>query len=242
MFLFSYFDHSTFDVITMSRKLPPRIPEGGAIENTEDYDMNLYSDFIKKHRLSDYKKLVSRMLIQHVIPQNGKLLEIGPGPGWIGILVAQQRPDVQIIGLEASKDMIEVATQNTFEEHVDTQIRYVYGFVESMDDFTDDLFDIVFSNDSLHHWENPFNGFKEIQRVLKPSGELFIHDERRNLNFGEKFIVNVFGRLLAGKMAKYWKSSIDASYTPMELIEILKKIPLCNWSVHSEMLGLTIQT
>lgn len=39
-------------------------------------------------------------------------LEISPGPGWIGIWLAENRSDLTVIGLEPSADMRRVARIN----------------------------------------------------------------------------------------------------------------------------------
>ena len=45
----------------------------------------------------------------------------------------------------------------------------------------DNSFDLVISKDSFHHFDKPETALKEMWRVLKPGGLLYIQDLRRDL-------------------------------------------------------------
>jgi phosphatidylethanolamine/phosphatidyl-N-methylethanolamine N-methyltransferase len=51
--------------------------------------------------------------------------------------------------------------------------KYVQGSVESIP-FPDNYFDRIISTCLFHHLSNPLDGFKEIERVTKPGGEISI--------------------------------------------------------------------
>lgn len=53
-----------------------------------------------------------------------------------------------------------------------------------MEGFSEDQFDLVFSNESLHHWIDPRKAFLEIQRVLKPEGKLLARADGSQNNCG----------------------------------------------------------
>jgi ubiquinone/menaquinone biosynthesis C-methylase UbiE len=220
--------------------MKPRVPEGGAIVDDEDINAEEYSLYMKKKLGGEYRRFIKDVLENMNPPLNARVLEIGPGPGWIGIWLAKERPDLFIDGLEPSPDMIRVANKNAREEGVGERVRYISGYVEKMEQIPDKQYDLIISNESLHHWSIALEGFKEIKRVLKASGKILIRDGRRDLGLGAKFIVNVLGRLFAGTMWKYWKSSLDASYTPQEIRDFLKQIPSLNWVVKEDILGVSI--
>lgn len=223
------------------KTIQPRIPEGGAIEDSQEMTMEQYSEIMKTKLGGEYRRFVN-YVIQQIKPVEGaKVLEIGPGPGWAGIWFLQKRTDLVLDGLEASADMIRVATANAQEEGVADRVRYFQGVVENMEEIADNTYDFVFSRDSLHHWEDPVKGFREIARVVKSKGKVYIQDSRRDLGLRAKFIVNVIGPLLAGNMAKYWKTSIAASYTPAELQQMIRTIPRNDWTVKSNFLEVSIE-
>ena len=220
--------------------MKPRVPEGGAIVDDENTNVEEYSLYMKEKLGKEYRRFIKEVLDKINPPLNAKVLEIGSGPGWIGIWLAKERSDLLVDGLEPSPDMIRISNKNAKEEGVAERLRYISGYVEKMEQIPDKQYDLIISNESLHHWVSPLEGFKEIKRVLKASGKLLIRDGRRDLGLGGKFIVNVLGRIFAGKMWKYWKSSLDASYTPLEIRDFLKQILGLDWVVKEDIMDISI--
>lgn len=222
-------------------KIKPRIPEGGAIEDSPEITMEQYSEIMKKQLGKEYKRFADNV-IEKVNPvQNSLALEIGPGPGWAGINLLKQRDDLKLEGIEASPDMVRVATVNAAKEGLAERALYKTGVGETMTNIPDKHYDLVISRDSLHHWEDPKKVFMEIKRVMKPGGKIYIHDHRRDMNFFGRLIVAVFSRLIARDMGKFWRSSISAAYTKDEIETILNEINCHDWRVNTELMDLTIQ-
>ncbi len=222
-------------------KIKPRVPEGGAIEDTNHMNMEEYSQIMKTRLNGQYIEFADNVISKVNPPTKSKILEIGPGPGWAGIHLLKKRSDLSLDGLESSPDMIRVATDNASDEGLSKRIQYYQGIGENMNVLKDAHYDLVISRDSLHHWDNPEEVFLEIKRVLKPDGKLYITDGRRDLKIMGKIIINVIGPFMAGKMLKYWKSSLAASYTPEEVRQILNKNDLNDWIVQADILNLSIQ-
>ncbi len=223
------------------KKIKPRIPEGGAIEDNSEMTMEQYSEIMKKQLGKEYIRFADNV-IQKIQPkQHSKVLEIGPGPGWAGINLLKKREDLSLDGLEASFDMIRVASDNAKNEGLVDRMKFTEGIAEEMKGIIDNQYDLVISRDSLHHWEDPGKVFQQIKRVLNENGKIYIHDHKRNLNLFGRLIVNIMGPLVAGKMVKYWKSSIAAAYVKEEIEEILDKNGCMGWKVETDLMDLTIQ-
>ncbi len=222
------------------KKLQPRIPEGGAIENSSDMTMKQYSERMK-NMLGKQYDLFAEHVINKVSPRhNSTVLEIGSGPGWGGISLLKKRTDFTLEGIEASADMVAIAIENAQAEGLEHRTTFFVGIGEDMHALSDNQYDLVISRESLHHWTEPEKVFTEISRVVKPDGKVCIYDHRRDLNFFGKVIVFVFGTLKAGNMAKHWKSSIAASYTQEEIREKLDSIGLRDWMVECDLMNLVI--
>jgi len=221
------------------KKNSQRIPEGGAIEDSSEMTMEQYSITMKKQLGKEYRRFAENVLRKLTPIQNSTVLEIGPGPGWAGINLLHIRNDFKLIGLEASNDMIRVASDNASNEGF-SNVTYCNGFVENMDQFKNEQFDLVISRDSLHHWTDPHKAFNEILRVLKPNGKLYIHDSRRDMTLLGKIIVSIFSKFIPNNMAFHWKASIAASYTPVEIQNILSEAAINDWKVDSDIMDLTI--
>ncbi len=210
--------------MAITKKVSPRIPEGEEITDQKDLSMEELSDFFKK-RMKEYQNFVDFFTEELQIKNNSKILEIGPGPGWITILLAKKNPTFHIIGLEISEDMIRVANENKKNQGFDEKISYIHGDANNMIGLEDDSFDAVLTHDSLHHWEDPIKVLNEIHRVLKKDGRFCISDGRRDLGFGAKVIFNIIKHFIPKVMAYYWNTSIKAGYTPQEVADIIEHTP-----------------
>ena len=80
----------------------------------EGYFATKYAEVAKNTEImrNEYRKLAVKAALE---AQIGKALEIGPGPGYISIELAILSPELQIIGLEISDTMIEIARNNVKE-------------------------------------------------------------------------------------------------------------------------------
>lgn len=218
----------------------PRIPEGGSMDDSSEMTAAQYSDTMKK-MLGKRYELFAEEVINKVSPvPHGKVLEIGPGPGWGGISLLKRRPDLHLDGLEPSADMVATAIENVKAEGLEEKANFFVGMGEEMSAIADAAYDLVISRESLHHWLEPERVFMEIARVLRSAGKICIYDHRRDMNWMGKAIVATFGALKAGKMAKYWKSSIAASYTPAEIRVKLDALGLEDWEVEADLMHVVI--
>ena len=97
---------------------------------------------------------------------SGRVLEIGPGPGYVGLEWLKACPEGTLTALEISPEMIRLARQNAAEYGMSGRVVYTEGNALNMP-FAEGSFDAVFSNGSLHEWENPARVFSEIARVKR---------------------------------------------------------------------------
>ena len=222
------------------KKILPRVPEGEAIEDHEDLPIEQINQEFKR-RMKEYKNFVKYILEDLKLKDYSKVLEIGPGPAWISIILVKENPTISLTGLEISKDMIQIANQNVIDEKVENNIEFVYGNANDMSMFEDKSFDAVITHDSLHHWEEPLMIFNEIARVLKLNGVLCIGDGRRDLGIGAKIIFHIFKQFIPKQISYYWKTSIMAGYTPSEAQDMLDQSELCGkFEIKADLFDITI--
>lgn len=166
-----------------------------------------------------------------------KVLEIGPGPGYVGLEWLKKCPDSTLVGCEISREMIRLADKNARDYGFESRVDYVEGNCMQMP-FPDASFDAIFSNGSLHEWENPIKVFNEINRVLKPGGPFCVTDMRRDVNPLIKWMI--YASTKPKEIRPGFLSSINASYTVNEIKNVLNQSKLRNASVRSEFFGLCI--
>jgi len=167
----------------------------------------------------------------------GVALEIGPGPGYIGLEWLKKTEGTRLNGLEISPTMIDTAEKNAREYGVEARAKYVKGDAVKMP-FENDSFDGVFSNGSLHEWSQPEKVLNEISRVLKPGGTYFISDMRRNMSPLMKWFMKLVTK--PKEMQSGLKSSINASYTIEEIESIFAATSLKVHEVKKLMMGFVV--
>lgn len=133
--------------------------------------------------------------------------------------------------------MIKLAEKNAGDYGLEKRSSYVE--CSGMDlPFPDCSFDAVFSNGSLHEWEDPVKVFNEINRVLKSGGRLCLTDMRRDVNPLIKWLI-YFSTKPKG-IRPGFLTSLAASYTVDEINRLLNKSDLKETVVGKEFFGLWI--
>lgn len=167
--------------------------------------------------------------------KGGDVLELGPGPGYVGLELSKKLKPTSLTGCEVSPAMIRFAEKNAAEYGIPA--RYVLGNCMEMP-FADESFDTVISNGSLHEWGNPIRAFDEIYRVLRPGGRYCITDLRRDVHPLKKAMVYFSTR--PKEMRPGLVTSLNAAYTVSEITELLRHSELRDASVAADFFGLCI--
>ena len=97
-------------------------------------------------------------------------LDLGCGTGEMLKLIIQKDAHKELCGIDLSEEMLAVAKSKLPE-----QVKLLLGDSESLP-FPDNTFDVVYCNDSFHHYPAPQNVLKEVHRVLKPGGTFLMGD------------------------------------------------------------------
>lgn len=167
--------------------------------------------------------------------RGGDVLEVGPGPGYVGLELAKKLHPASLTGCEISPAMIRFAAKNANEYGISA--RYIEGNCMEMP-FEDESFDTVISNGSLHEWENPIRSFNEIYRVLRPGGRYCITDLRRDVHPLKRTLVYLSTQ--PKEMRPGFITSLNAAYTASEITELLRHSNLCGAKVTDDFFGLCI--
>jgi ubiquinone/menaquinone biosynthesis C-methylase UbiE len=201
---------------------------------TGELNVQAYDAMMRKMRDRGWTE--TKLLIQAGI-HSGLALEVGPGPGYLGLEWLKNTSNTNLKGLDISDDMITLSERNAREYDLTRRAEYVKGDACKMP-FDDEYFDAVFTNGSLHEWAHPEEVLDEIARVLKPGGRYCISDLRRDMNL----LVKGFLWLATQpkEMRRGLLTSIDSSYTPHECEELLSKTRLRGWKIEGNRLGIVV--
>ena len=119
------------------------------------------------HRLPDEVLRYKYMQISEKL-KGARMLDVGCGTGDRSILVAKHYGVSELIGIDACRNSLKIASQVAVEEEFDS-FKPIHGNLFDLP-FENESFDVVVSWGVLHHTENPFEGLKEMHRVCKKEG------------------------------------------------------------------------
>ncbi len=97
-------------------------------------------------------------------------LDVGCGTGALLSMIAEQRKDIKLFGIDLSEEMIKVARAK-LGEAADLRVSNSERLP-----FEDNRFDLITCTFSFHHYPNPKAVLTEMKRVLSQKGKLIIVD------------------------------------------------------------------
>lgn len=97
-------------------------------------------------------------------------LDLGCGTGEMMRLILEQDAGKKLTGIDLSEKMLEVANGK-----LRNQVELILADSEHLP-FPDSTFDVVYCNDSFHHYPAPEYVLAEIKRVLKTGGTFLMGD------------------------------------------------------------------
>ena len=104
--------------------------------------------------------------------RGNSILEVASGTCLCGRSLA---PYVKtVVSLDATPAMLEKGKAEAEKRSLDNMV-FIKGLAEDLP-FLDNSFDIVISRLAFHHFPDPETAFREMARVLKPSGKLVLID------------------------------------------------------------------
>jgi len=106
-------------------------------------------------------------------PHPRRLLDLACGTGELERQLVRLHPEIELIGLDSSLEMLSQARRKLAGK---PQVFFVQGDAFLPLPFADASFEAVVSANALHYLAQPANLLQEVQRVLKPGGQLVIED------------------------------------------------------------------
>lgn len=145
-------------------------------QQAKTYDQSIKS--------SHARKLYPHML-QAIIHIYGKdVLDLGCGTGQLMSQIISEDSSRHLTGLDLSEEMLKIAKEN-----LGSKATFILGDSEDLP-FEDSSFDLVYCNDSFHHYPYPHIVLEEVNRVLKPGGTFLIGDcYQKGIS---RWIMNIF--------------------------------------------------
>jgi ubiquinone/menaquinone biosynthesis C-methylase UbiE len=108
----------------------------------------------------------------------GKLLDLGTGPGDIPVEICRRIEDAQVTAVEMSPVMMSLAAKKMERAGFSNRITLLQADAKATK-LPDGSFDFVICNNLIHHIPEPGLIFREIARLCRPGGGVFLKDLRR---------------------------------------------------------------
>jgi ubiquinone/menaquinone biosynthesis C-methylase UbiE len=209
-----------------------RIPE---TEDEAPFNYTHTYDQMMRH-IRDMGLLQIQLILGKGMTQ-GSALEIGPGPGYMGLEWLRHTSNTMLKGLDISPEMIKIAERNATEYGLSNRVEYRKGSGSEIP-FDDNSFDAIFTFQSLHEWSTPEKTFDEIERALKMGGRYLIYDLRRDIFpiIKSLMLFNTLPEEIRPKLI----ASINASYVEDEIRAILKRTRLWDSMIEKNSTGIVI--
>ena len=199
-----------------------------------DFNVQIYDGMMR--RLRDKGWMETDHIIRSGITE-GLALEIGPGPGYLGLEWLKKTEGTTLRGLDISPDMIKIAERNTKEYGYEDRVKYITGDSKQIP-FGENEIDALFTNGSLHEWSQPKKIFDEVYRVLRPGGKYFISDLRRDIHPFVKWFMYFITK--PKEIRPGLITSMNAAYTVEEIKAVLKQTELKEAIVTKTFMGFEI--
>mgnify|MGYP001343857017 CR=1 FL=1 len=187
-----------------------------------------------------------RHLIRAVgpIPERGKWLDVAAGTGDVAIMAAKTHPNVEVIGLDPSEEMMRIGASKAARHALESRVSFVPGDAQALP-YADDTFDAVTIAFGIRNVPDRAKGLSEMARVCRPGarvGILELSEPRRGLlspfaRFYVHHIVPRLGALISGaREYRYLQESIAAFPPPETFREMMHDAGLANTEARAFML------
>jgi ubiquinone/menaquinone biosynthesis C-methylase UbiE len=157
----------------MSHDMAPPQTAGKVLHAARFYD--LFGNLMSLGR----PRRIRERLVELAAPlPSESVLDVGCGTGRLALALKRRVGSGEVHGIDASPEMIAVATENVARAGADADVRI--GLIEALP-FHENNFELVTRSLMLHHLPDDLKtkGFAEIRRVLKPGGRFVAVDFAR---------------------------------------------------------------
>ena len=110
-----------------------------------------------------------------------RILDVGCGPGWFPLELAERAPAAVVVGADLSRPMVATAVAHAAAARRQQRVCFAQARGEVLP-FADGTFDLVVSTLALHHLQEPVAALEELRRVARPAGRIIVFDIRRDVH------------------------------------------------------------
>jgi len=184
-------------------------------------NLSLFSNYY--HEQLIYKSEIIEKLLTY--SKDTKYLEVSAALGKVSFDMLGKDKEIYITIQEQSDICINEMKRYLKKKRLGSRCAIVSSDSTKMP-FSDESFDVVFSINALHNWDDPCLVIEEMKRILVPGGRIIINDLRRDLlePFAEYRIRELQAIENGEWMIRNFINSWKASYSMSEISSLLNSI------------------
>jgi ubiquinone/menaquinone biosynthesis C-methylase UbiE len=149
------------------------------------------------------------------------VLDVGTGTAQIPIEICRRRDDMKLTAIDLAAHMLQLAQRNVIRDGLSTRIKLEQVDAKSLP-HADGVFDAVISNSIIHHIPDPRFSLREMVRVLRPGGVLFVRDLMRPPDHESlEQLVSRYAGDSNLHQQQMFRESLHAALTLAEVVELL---------------------
>lgn len=148
-------------------------------------------------------------ILEFVSDEKLKVLEVCIGTGTNSIIIAENRPNTEIVGIDLSKEMLALAKEK-IEKRGIINIKTLIMDATNMN-FDDNYFDVVLISLVLHEVDDTirYKIMKEAKRVLKNKGKIIIIEWDKPNKLIQKLLFSIIELLEPKGFKEFLQSNIE---------------------------------
>jgi len=201
----------------LPRVLEPEVMDTSA--EAEDYDA------------MDHREVNQRFADQFLNflgggPDRMLILDVGAGTAQIPIEIVRRSPECNVTAIDLAAHMLHIAGRNVHSAGLQDRIALELVDAKQMP-YPDASFDAVVSNSIVHHIPEPLAALKEMRRVVKTGGVLFVRDLLRPTDESTvEHLVDLYAAGANDHQRSMFRDSLHAALTLEEVRELIAAVGL----------------
>lgn len=213
----------------LPRVLEPEVMDSEA--EAVDYDSMDHSEV--NRRFVDHL-LACRLPNEGTEDQPLQVLDVGTGTALIPLELCARDVPLRVVAVDLAAHMLQLGQRNVIRAGLQSRIKLEQIDAKQLP-YCDNTFDWVISNSIVHHIPEPLHALREMVRVLKPNGLLFVRDLMRPTDMTTlRHLVATYARDANAHQQQMFGDSLHAALTLEEVGNLLSTLGLpAEWGQQS---------
>lgn len=212
------------NAIMLPRILEPEVMD--SLDEAVDYDAMDHSA-VNRLFVDDFLAAVDRF---QVADRPLPVIDVGTGTAQIPIELCRRADFVRVTAVDLASHMLQIGQRNVIRAGLESVLRLEQIDAKGLP-YGDGEFSAVMSNSIVHHIPEPLAVVREMRRVLKPGGILFVRDLMRPPDVATlDHLVSTYAGDANPHQRQMFRDSLHAALTLDEVRALLTAAGLpCDW-------------